>query len=147
MPVPREDVVCRFIREGDWSKAEERPKASGFKQNGLSLWHLERLRSCNAQLEDLQFDSLEGSGQALLTVDQIFDAARMAGQKTTGTLHIAVEWRPETVEEAWNQWREAHIEVEATPEDEPTETQGGLMSAFRMGLCTMAECIAPPDSD
>ena len=143
MPVPREDIVCRFIREGDWSKTEERPLARGFKQVDLSLWHPERLRRYDAQLEDLQFGSLKGSGQAHLTVAEIFAAARTAEQKAKGTLHIAVEWRPDTVEEAWSQWRCAHIEVEATPKDEPTDTQGGLMSAFRMALCTTSRCIPP----
>ena len=147
MAVPKEDIVCRFIRRGEWSKRENRPRPGAFKQVGLSVWHRERLQSTGATLKDLQFNSLEGSGTALLTVNQFVEAAETAEQVRAGKLIVDVEWCPETVDEARRQWKYAHAEVETRLSGEPPKDTGGLMSAFRMELCLMAECTAPPDSD
>ena len=145
MAVPKEDIVCRFIRPGEWSKRENRPRPGAFKQVGLSVWHRERIQSMGATLEDLQFGSLEGSGTALLTVSQIFEAAETAERKRSGKLRVDVEWNPETVDKAWRQWKDAHAEVETCPSGESLEHAGGLMSAFRMELCLKAKCDPPPD--
>lgn len=144
MPVPQEDIVCRFIRYDKWSKRENRPRPGAFKQPDLSVWHPERLRNKGVRLEDLQFDSLEGSGQALITVAEIFEAAQTAEQKKDGKLHVEVEWRPETVDEARQQWSYAHAQVETQTEGEPPSEEGGLMSAFRMELCKTAQCVSHP---
>ena len=144
MAVPKEDIVCRFIRPGEWSKRENRPRPGAFKQVGLSVWHRERIQSTGATLEDLQFGSLEGSGTALLTVNQIFEAAETAERKRSGKLYVDVEWSPETVDNAWRQWKDAHAEVETRPSGESPEHAGGLMSAFRMELCLKAKCDPPP---
>lgn len=37
MPVPEEDIVCRFVRSKDWNKPERRPKAGAFKGIDLPL--------------------------------------------------------------------------------------------------------------
>ena len=148
MPLPPEDTVCRFIRDGEWSKREGRPRPGAFKQPGLSIWHSDRLQANGARLEDLQFGSLQGSGQALLTLEQILEAARCAERKKEGMLRVAVEWRPDTVGEAWRQWSYAHAEMETEARDKPPPEEnwdGGLMSAFRMMLCTKAQCNPPPE--
>ena len=145
MAVPRADVVCRFIRLDKWSRRENRPMAGAFKQSGMSVWHRDRLRAKGATLESLQFNSLEGSGKALLTVSQIFEAAATSERKRSGQLHVSVEWCPETVDEARHQWKCAHAQVETETEGEPAEKKGGLMSAFRMALCLAAKCDAPPE--
>ena len=148
MPLPPEDTVCRFVRDDDWSKREGRPRSGAFKQPGLSLWHPDRLQANDACLEDLQFGSLQGSRQALLTVQQFLDAARCAERKRGGVLRVAVEWRPDTVAEAWQQWSYAHAEMETEVRDEPPPEEnrdGGLMSAFRMMLCKKAQCNPPAE--
>ena len=97
-------------------------------------------------MEVLQLDSLQGSGQAHLMVAQIHEAARGAEEKRGGVLRVALEWRPDTVGEAWRQWSYAHAEMEIEEmEDPPPEKNrdGGLMSAFRMILCQQARCHPP----
>ena len=64
MPVSEDDIVCRFVRSKDWSRAEQRPKPGAFKQIDFSVWHLDRLRSDGAKIEHLQFDTLACTGQA-----------------------------------------------------------------------------------
>lgn len=148
MPLPLEDTVCRFVRRGEWSEREGRPRPGAFKQPELSFWHPGRLEANGVRLEALQFDSLRGSGQALLTVEQIHEAARGAEQKRGGVLRVVLEWRPETVGDAWRQWSYAHaeMEIEAMEEPPPEENRdGGLMSAFRMILCQQARCHPPQD--
>ena len=71
MPVPEEDIVCRFVRSKDWSKSEQRPKPGAFKQPDLSVWHQARLRAHHARLEHLQFGSLARTGQAHYTVGDL----------------------------------------------------------------------------
>ena len=74
----------------------------------------------------LQFNSLEGSGKALLTVSQIFEAAATSERKRSGQLHVSVEWCPETVDEARHQWKCAHAQVETETEGEPAEKKGRI---------------------
>ena len=148
MPLPPEDIVCRFVRDVDWSKREGRPRPGAFKQHGLSVWHPGRLQVHGVRLAYLQIGSLQGSGQALLTVEQILEAARCAERKKGGMLRVAVDWRPDTVGEPWQQWSYAHAEVETEARDEPAPEEnrdGGLMSAFRMLLCKKAQCTPPPE--
>ena len=64
MPVPPDDLLCRFIRPGDWSRRENRPRPGAFKQPALSVWHIERLRAQGAAPEDLRLEHLRGCGQA-----------------------------------------------------------------------------------
>ena len=146
MPVPEEDVVCRFVRSKDWNKPERRPKAGAFKGKGvdLSVWHPARLKACGAQLEDLQFGHLARTGQAHYTAGDFGRIAREVEAEAqqrggTGRLDVTVEWSPEQVAEAWKRWAYAHIDVRTEIDCKE------LGTAFRRALCTNARyLIAPP---
>ena len=143
MPVPEDDVVCRFVRSKDWSTAEQRPKPGAFKDLDLSVWHLERLEGQGARLEDLQFGSLLGSGQAHYDVGDFSQIAReveaeAAAGGESGKLDVTVEWSPETVVDEWKRWASAHIEVRTEMDCKK------LWAAFRRALCTNARDVVPP---
>lgn len=144
MAVPLEDHLCRFIPRDRWSVKLRRPKAVVFKQPGMSVWHLSRLADIGARLEDLQFDSLESTGQATLTTEDFVRAAKAAESKKGGSLAVGVEWRPDTVKEAWKKWSYAHFEVEVLVEADSPEKESDLLSAFRLELCDYAICTPPP---
>ena len=143
MPVPEDDIVCRFVRSKDWSDSEQRPKPGAFKDPNLSVWHPARLEACAVRLEELQFGSLARTGQAHYavgdfgrTVRKVESEAEQSGEP--GSLAVAVEWAPDTVLEAWKRWVCAHIEVR-------TETDcKALWARFRRALCTSARQVIPP---
>lgn len=144
MQVPEADLVCRFLRpKRDWSEEEQRPKPGAFKDPALSVWHPARLQAAGDRLEDLQFESLERTGQAhysagdfCRTVQEVVTEAEQCGE--TGHLDVAVEWSPDTVFEAWKRWAYAHIEVR-------TDTDcKALWARFRRALCFRPREVIPP---
>ena len=145
MPVPEEDIVCRFVRSKDWSTLERRPKAGAFKGKGvdLSVWHPARLQAYGAQLEDLQFGPLAGTGQAHYTAGGFGRIASKVeaeaqGRCETGRLDVIVEWSPDQVAEEWKRWAYAHIDIRTQ-----TDCQE-LGIAFRRALCFTAQHLIPP---
>ena len=145
MPVPEQDAVCRFVRAKDWHKPEQRPKAGAFKArgSGLSVWHPARLQAHGAQLEDLQFGPLDGTGQAHYVVGDFARLASKALKKEqkygiSGTLDVSVRWSPEHVTEEWQQWAYAHIDVYTETDCQP------LAAAFRRELSLNARHVVPP---
>lgn len=124
MPVPPEDMVCRFIRPRDWNKANQSPKPSAFKdkRGGLSVWHLERLQQQSVPIEDLLIDHLAGWGQAHHLASDYVDFAAQAAQQTGQPLQSQVEWRPEDeyVAPPWRRWRYAHAQAEVEDTEEST---------------------------
>lgn len=145
MPVPKDDIVCRFIRRKDWSRRDNRPKASAFKEvkshSALSVWHKGRLLEQNVALEDLRIGRLEGWGQAHHTVDDYLQFAHDAEEKTGQPFEVEVEWRPENeyVTEPWRKWRYAHIQVKAI------KGSGKFPDEFRDKLAFNARTKIPPD--
>lgn len=143
MPVPLEDTVCRFIRQGrkNWSTRDNRPKPPAFKQDGLSLWHIERLRQNSVSLDDLRIGSLSGAGQAYHTVEDYFRLARRASDEAGSPLSISVEWRtePEHVSEEWRKWSYAHVQAEILDGAENVRVR------FRQLLALNARQVIPPD--
>ena len=144
MQVPEGDLVCRFLRpRRDWSEDEQRPKPGAFKDPALSVWHPARLQAAGVPLEELQFDSLERTGQAHYTAGDFRRTARevvadaeQSGE--TGYLDVEVEWSPETVFEAWKRWAYAHVEVR-------TDTDcKALWARFRRALCFCPQEVIPP---
>ncbi len=115
MPVPVEDILCRFIRPQDWSTRDQRPKPSAFKQAELSLWHQERLGCNNVSLRDLQIENLKGCGQAHHKSKDYLEFAPQSAENSGELLQVQVKWRPEDefVEGPWREWRYAHVQVEA----------------------------------
>lgn len=115
MPVPADDIVCRFIRPKEWNRRDNRPKQSAFRGPGLSVWHQERLRQSGVPLENLRIEHLAGYGQAHHTAGDYADFASEAAQANDVPFQVQVEWRPddEFVSAPWRQWQYAHVQVEA----------------------------------
>jgi hypothetical protein len=142
MPVPSNDMVCRFIpgRSKDWSVEYGRPKPNAFKQKGgLSVWHLERLREQGVSLEDLRIGGLSGYGQAHHFAGDYEQAAHDAAQELDLPLRIQVEWRPEQATGEWVQWAYAHIQVEHG------KFEDAVLVRFRQILAARSRFKVPPD--
>ena len=141
MPVPEDDILCRFIRPKDWSRILNRPKPGAFKQAALSVWHDARLRERGFSLEDLRIDHLAGYGQSHHTAGDYIDCAREAAQRDGEPFQVQVEWRPEDqyVAEPWRHWRYAHVQVEAI------EGPAQFLPEFRRVLAERARVVIPPD--
>ena len=114
MPVPPNDIVCKFVRKQDWSVELGQPKQQLFKGIDSSVWHQNRLEDMDATLADLQFGEFEGSGQLHLTVQEYLDIASKVASEIADPFGITVEWRSEDqyVVESWSKWREAHAQIE-----------------------------------
>ena len=140
MPVPDDDGLCRFIRERDWSYAENRPRPGAFKQPNLLVWHLNRLYEQGAALADLQIEHLSGSGQAHHTAGDYRRLARQVSQFQGLPFQVEVEWRPEdaNVAQPWRPWNYAHAQVESTqgPPD--------FLRDFRNELALNCRALTPP---
>ena len=67
-PVPSDDVMCRFIKpeRGKWNTNLRLPLPRAFKQDDLSVWSKNKLRTQNAEPADLLIDNLAGHAQAYL---------------------------------------------------------------------------------
>ena len=141
MPVPEDDVVCRFIRPDDWSIRDNRPRPGAFKQAELSVWHKDRLSSQGSTLEDLLIEHLAGYGQAHHAVADYLESAQEAVEREGTPFQVQVEWRPEDqyVEEPWRPWRDAHVQVEAT------EGPRKFLIEFRRLLALNSRFSVPPD--
>lgn len=140
MPVPEVDIVCRFVRTQDWSSRDNRPRPGAFKQDGLSVWHRDRLLSSHVQLEDLRIDSLAGCGQAHHRVSDYLDFAQPASEEAGTPFAVQVEWRPEdeNVAQPWRRWRYAHVQVEAT------EGPAHFLQEYRWLLAVNSRYSVPP---
>ena len=114
MPVPNDDVVCRFISPSrkTWSREENRPKQQAFKQEGLSVWHQGRLSAHGVSLDELLIENFTGYGQAYHKAGDYLEFARRVAKKES--CEVQVEWRPEEVPDSWRRWKYAHVQVEAT---------------------------------
>ena len=151
MPIPHEDMLCRFIpgHRKSWSKTQSRPRPSVFKENrGLSVWHIESLALRGVKPSELRIGGLEGHGQARHTVGDYLEAARQAAQRFGVALNTIVEWRTgdEYVKPDWRRWAYAHVQVEHSPEpgDDTEKIQSALV-LFRQTLSKNARHIVAPD--
>ena len=141
MPVPPDDMLCRFIRPRDWSSTLNRPKPGAFKQAGLSVWHQDRLRERGIPLSDLLIEHLAGHGQAHHTAGDYAELAQEAERLEGQPFRVRVEWRPEDeyVAEPWRQWNYAHVQV---------ETEAGppnFLARYCRLLTLGARVVIPPD--
>lgn len=141
MPVPPDDILCRFIRPSDWSKRDNRPRPGAFKQASLSVWHKDRLLDCQVQPEDLRIHHLTGCGQAHHTAADYLQFALEAARIEGTPFQVQVEWRPDDqyVQEAWRFFRFAHVQVEAI------EGPGNFLTEFRRLLALNSRLAIPPD--
>ena len=146
MPVPHDDLLCRFIRPSDWSNRDKRPKSAAFKGPNLSLWHLQRLADQNVSIDALRFGDFDGAGQAHYTPSDYITAAADAAASAHEDFSVTVEWRGRVrdVKPAYTQWRYAHAQVEwmAAPEN--------AFLQFRQLLALQAHkrarALVPPDN-
>ena len=138
MPVPNDDVVCRFIKPGSktWNREERRPKQQAFKQAELSVWHQRRLCERGISLKDLLIENLAGYGQAHHKAGDYLKFARQVAEQKP--CEVRVEWRPEEVPDFWRRWNYAHVQVEATegPSNFPIE--------FRRMLALRTRSVVSP---
>jgi hypothetical protein len=141
MPIPPEDILCRFIRPADWSKRDNRPRPGAFKQPALSVWHIERLRAQGAVPEDLRIEHLQGCGQAHHIAGDYLALAAEASQIEGVPFQVRVEWRPndQYVSEPWRVWADAHVQVESM------EGPPDFLIEFRRLLAIRTRGSAPPD--
>ena len=140
MPVPHDNVICRFIRPRDWNKRNNRPKASAFKQSDLSVWHIGRLLEHDIPIDDFRIEHLAGYGQAHHTVGDYETLAEEAAQRTGIPFRVRAEWRPEDqyVDEPWRAWAYAHVQVEAL------EGPANFLAEFRRLLAAYTRYVVPP---
>ena len=138
MPVPNDDVVCRFIKpsRNTWSREENRPKQQAFKQKCLSVWHQGQLRARGISLEDLLIEDFTGYGQAHHKAGDYLKFARQVSRDEP--FEVLVEWRTNEVTGPWRRWNYAHVQVEATkgPPTFPRE--------FRRLLALNARSVVSP---
>lgn len=141
MPVPEDDILCRFIRPKDWSRILNRPKPGAFKQAALSVWHQTRLHERGASLTDLLIENLTGFGQAHHTAGDYKTCAREAEKREGEPFQVQVEWRSENqyVAEPWREWSYAHVQVEATKGPDQ------FLPEFRRVLAERSRVVIPPD--
>ena len=141
MPVPQDDIICRFIRPSDWDKRDNKPSQRAFRQPGLSVWHIGRLLERDMSVEDLQIEHLVGYGQAHHTDGDYLRFAADAAEAEGTPFRVQVEWRPEDhyVAEPWRPWAYAHVQVEAI------EGPPNFLLEFRRLLAVNARYVIPPD--
>ena len=139
MTVPDLDNVCRFIRIKDWDPEEKRPRPTLFKatDHKLSLYHENRVSGISRDLKALCFGSLSGAGSV------VFGASvyREEASQCKTEVDAEVYFRPDDVEPAWEDWKDAHINVEATKcgKKFPLEYRSKLVARCTSGFVT------PPD--
>lgn len=141
MPVPADDIVCRFVRKQDWSSRDQRPKPGAFKQACLSVWHQGRLLAEQIPLDELRIEHLVGTGQSHHSVRDYHEFAREAAEIEGTSFEVRVEWRcgDEYVAEPWRRWRYAHVQVETLVG--PSK----FLVEFRRMLALRARYNRPPD--
>ncbi len=141
MPVPPDDMLCRFISPMHWSTRENQPREGAFKQEGLSVWHYGRLLENDVRLEDLLIENLAGFGQAHHLAGDYTDLAREVSEKSGEPFEVQVEWRPEYehVGRPWHRWRYAHVQVEAIAG--PAQ----FLRRYRKLLTVNSRVVIPPD--
>ena len=106
MPVPQDDMLCRFVRPRDWNQGTGRPSQRAFAQPGLSVWHIGSLLERGVSLEDLRIEHLAGYGQAHHTTGDYLRFAAEAAESEGTPFQVTVEWRHENeyVTEPWRTW-------------------------------------------
>ena len=139
-PVPSDDVMCRFIKpeKGKWNTNLGLPLPRAFKQDDLSVWSKNELRTQNAEPADLLIDNLAGHAQACHRAQEYLDYAEQVAQEEGIECEVQVVWRPDKVDSPWYRWKDAHAQVEALegPRDLPLE--------FRRRLAANAKYVVPP---
>ena len=123
MPVPQDDVVCRFIDPLHWSEREGGPKENAFKPplgERLSVWHEGRLSENESTIQDLKIKGLSKHGHVCHNAMAYHEVAKEASTVTEENprpveIKVELEFRPEDefVDPPWRKWAQAHCQVEA----------------------------------
>ena len=137
MTVSLEDLLCRFLDPKHWNEEDDRPFATAFLASSrrLSLWHKERIESKGNKLDDLCLSTLEGFGHGLLTTSDCIEAAEST---PSPNFSPSVHWRPSAAEEAWSQWRDAHVQVESAAGDQ------NFPKTYRLELALRCQVVKRP---
>ena len=86
-------------------------------------------------MKDLCVDGLNGAGEAYLQVKTCTEL----GEDISDEFKPKVFWRPDKITKAWEQWRDAHAQIES----EGGNT--GFPASYRALLAERATCLRSPD--
>ena len=114
-PVPSDDAMCRFIKpeQGKWNTNLRLPLQRAFKQDDMSVWSKNKLRTQNAKPADLLIDNLAGHAQAYHRAQEYLDYAEQVAQEEGIECEIQVVWRPDKADPPWYRWKDSHAQIEA----------------------------------
>ena len=114
--VPPDAMLCRFIRETDWSESKGRPKADLFKQPAWSVWDVSLLTRNQTSNNELRLGEFESAGQLYFTAGDYLKFAQEAVQLRGPGLSLQIIRRPDDthVPDLWRRWAYAHVEVDTT---------------------------------
>ena len=150
MEVPGDALLCRFIRDSEWSEAKGRPKGDLFAQPVWSAWNVDMLKQRSVDLDELRIGALAGSGRLLLTAADYRHFAEEASKLRDGVklpLRIVERTDDDNVREMWRQWAYAHVDIEITNTTAPNIRPVWIQ--FRNLLMTKtrerAREVTPPD--
>ena len=134
----REDWICRFIIQGKWDDELQRPTPRAFRASDchLSVFHPNRVKDTGDTMQHLCIERLSGAGEAHLQVETCITL----GQGISDEFNPKVRWRPDKVGEAWEQWENAHAQIESIGGN------AGFPTSYRALLAENATCLRPPDS-
>lgn len=89
-------------------------------------------------MNDVRKAEFGDSGTALFTVDDYYQIAAAAAQKTQESLQINVVWNPSGLKPHWTKWSYAHVEVDLVRSSEMS------YRTFRQFLADRCKQIIPP---
>jgi hypothetical protein len=144
--VPPDAMLCRFIRETDWSESAGRPKADLFKQPVWSVWDVNLLTRNQTPNNELRLGEFKSAGQLYFTAGDYLNFAREAVQSRVPGLSLKIVRRPDDthVPDLWRRWAYAHVEVDTTSTPEKS-----VLTLFRRILTVeaakRARKMIPPD--
>ena len=134
--VPEGDWICRFIAFDEWNDDLQEPTPSAFRASDrqLSVFHCYRVHEMGDALSDLCIEQLCGFGEAHLKVRTSIEL----GNGISDQFRPAVYWRPDTVGEAWERWKQAHVQIESPGGD------SSFPRKYRVLLARNANCPRLP---
>ena len=101
----------------------------------LSTFHPQRVEEAGYMLRDLRVGRLGGAGEAHLKVETCISL----GEGISTEFNPRVYWRPDKIGEAWEDWKEAHAQIESMGGN------AGFPTSYRSLLAENAICLEPPD--
>lgn len=145
--VPPDALLCRFIRETDWSEPTGRPKADLFKRPAWSVWDVGLLSQQQVSNIDLRLGDLEGAGQLYYTANDYLEFAEEAVRMKGPGLSLRIVRRTDNtnVDERWQRWAYAHVEVDTTDGPPARDPLTQFRRILTVESVNRAKKMVPPD--